>query len=277
MNKRAHIPHSTHQSSPLYVAECEVPLPQSPENEDESDMPKNYVTDPITDQEITFAHLLLSGTMNDREAAEAAGLNPTTAAYTKSKPRVRDYMDQHRAAVKEKMVADEAEALRNLNLIRDQFLDRLWELARLSPAETRGSIAGQIKAMAMIGAVVGLLPSRLNDRRPSSTPGQSESPAIKAQMYVAEWRRQNQGQATEPAESVTATEAQPASPPLPEPPDTTANDAPSAGGEDNSFTDPKGVSWVPNAIGPDLDTYPNTTSSFRPPFPPGKRRFGPGR
>ncbi len=36
-------------------------------------MPKNSVTDPITDQEITFAHLLLSGTMNDREAAEAAG------------------------------------------------------------------------------------------------------------------------------------------------------------------------------------------------------------
>jgi hypothetical protein len=215
-------------------------------------MPKNYVTDPITDQEITFAHLLLSGTMNDREAAEAAGLNPTTAAYTKSKPRVRDYMDQHRAAVKEKMVAEEAEALRNLTLIREQFLDRLWELARLSPAETRGSIAGQIKAMAMIGAVVGILPSRLNDRRPSSAPGQPESPAIKAQMYVAEWRRQNQDQATVPAE-------------------------PSAGGEDNSFTDPKGVSWVPNAIGPDLDTYPNTTSSFRSPFPPGRRRFGPGR
>ena len=129
-------------------------------------MPKNSVTDPITDQEITFAHLLLSGTMNDREAAEAAGLNPTTAAYTKSKPRVREYMDQHRAAVKEKMVAEEADALRNLNLIRDQFLDRLWELARLSPAETRGSIAGQIKAMTMIGVIIGLLPSRLNDRRP---------------------------------------------------------------------------------------------------------------
>jgi hypothetical protein len=39
------------------------------------------VTDPITDQEIAFAHLILSGTMNDRSAAEAAGLNPGTAAY----------------------------------------------------------------------------------------------------------------------------------------------------------------------------------------------------
>jgi hypothetical protein len=49
-------------------------------------MPKNTVTDPITDQEMAFAHLILSGTMNDRRAAEAAGLNPETAAYTKSKP-----------------------------------------------------------------------------------------------------------------------------------------------------------------------------------------------
>jgi hypothetical protein len=55
-------------------------------------MPKNQVSDPITDQEMAFAHLVLSGTMTDRRAAEAVGLNPDTAAYTKSKPRVRAYM-----------------------------------------------------------------------------------------------------------------------------------------------------------------------------------------
>jgi hypothetical protein len=42
--------------------------------------------------------------LNDRRAAEAAGLNPETAAYTKSKPRVRDYMIEHRAAVCERLV-----------------------------------------------------------------------------------------------------------------------------------------------------------------------------
>jgi hypothetical protein len=67
-------------------------------------MPKNTVTDPITDQEMAFAHLVLSGTMTDRAAAEAAGLNPDTAAYTKSKPRIRDYMIEHRNAVREKLV-----------------------------------------------------------------------------------------------------------------------------------------------------------------------------
>ncbi len=123
-------------------------------------MPKNTVSDPITDQEIAFAHLILSGTMNDRRAAEAVGLNPDTAAYTKAKPRVRAYMIEHRAAVSERLVDQEAEGLRKLNLGRDQILARLWELANLNPEATRGSMAGQIKALAMIVAIEGLIPDR---------------------------------------------------------------------------------------------------------------------
>jgi hypothetical protein len=130
-------------------------------------MPKNTVSDPITDQEIAFAHLILSGTMNDRAAAEAVGLNPDTAAYTKAKPRVRAYMIEHRAAVNEKLVDQEADlsrpavdGLRKLNLGRDQILTRLWELATLSHEVTKGSIAGQIKALAMIIAIEGLDPNR---------------------------------------------------------------------------------------------------------------------
>ena len=67
-------------------------------------MPKNKVSDPITDQEIAFARLVLSGAMTDRQAAEAVGLNPDSAAYTKSKPRVRAYMLEHRAAVQQQLV-----------------------------------------------------------------------------------------------------------------------------------------------------------------------------
>jgi hypothetical protein len=144
-------------------------------------MPKNAVSDPITDQEIAFAHLIMSGTMNDRSAAEAAGLNPETAAYTKSKPRVRDYMSEHRAAVTEKLVDQEAhlsrravEGLRQLNLGRDQILNRLWELATLSHEVTRGAITGQIKALSMIIAIEGLIP----DRRVSPSATQSAAPRI---------------------------------------------------------------------------------------------------
>jgi hypothetical protein len=142
-------------------------------------MPKNNVTDPITDQEIAFAHLILSGTMNDRRAAEAAGLNPETAAYTKSKPRVRAYMTEHRAAVREKLVDQEAEGLRKLNISRDQILDRLWELANLSHEVTRGIIAGQIKALTMIVAIEGLIPDRRSNpsvTQPTAPPVEPDSP-----------------------------------------------------------------------------------------------------
>src|SRR5271167_2931767 len=110
-------------------------------------MPKNKVSDPITDQEIAFARLVLAGAMTDRHAAEAVGLNPDSAAYTKSKPRVRDYMLQHRAAVQQQLVQQEADTLRRLNLDREQVLARLWEIAHLSPEMTRGSITGQVKAL----------------------------------------------------------------------------------------------------------------------------------
>jgi hypothetical protein len=130
-------------------------------------MPKNtacpgvpWVTDPITDQEMAFAHLILSGTMNDRRAAEAVGLNPDTAAYTKAKPRVRAYMIEHRAAVSEKLVDHEVDlsrravdGLRRLNIGRDQILDCLWELPTLSHEATRGTIAGQVRALFMIVAI----------------------------------------------------------------------------------------------------------------------------
>ena len=143
-------------------------------------MPKNPVTDPITDQEMAFAHLVMSGTMNDRRAAEAVGLNPDTAAYTKSKPRVRAYMTEHRAAVREKLVDEEADRLRKLNLGRDRILTRLWELAALSSEATRGSIAGQIKALSMIAAIEGFIPpttaaSPHPRRNPSPRPAMRKS------------------------------------------------------------------------------------------------------
>jgi len=96
-------------------------------------MPKNKVSDPITDQEIAFARLVLSGAMTDRHAAEAVGLNPDSAAYTKSKPRVRAYMLQHRAAVQQQLVQQDAEGQHRLNLDREQVLNRLWESPTSAP------------------------------------------------------------------------------------------------------------------------------------------------
>jgi hypothetical protein len=183
-------------------------------------MPKNPVTDPITDQEMAYAHLILSGTMNDRRAAEAVGLNPDTAAYTKSKPRVRAYMMEHRAAVREKLVDEEADRLRKLNLGRDRILTRLWELAALSSEATRGSIAGQIKALSMISAIEGFIPSATkNDRRLSPSAKQPVATPRNAQIDDSGWRpRDHPAAAEQPADPPASAPTEPLAPRVPQSP-----------------------------------------------------------
>jgi hypothetical protein len=240
-------------------------------------MPKNTVSDPITDQEMAFAHLVLSGTMNDRRAAEAVGLNPDSAAYTKAKPRVRAYMIEHRAAVEEKLVDQEADGLRRLNLGRDQILARLWELANLSPEATRGIIAGQIKALSMIVAIEGLIP----DRRLSPSGTQPAAPPVKAQIYTAEWRRQHhQAAGEEPGNPVAATEPEPAAPQVPEPeppppldPKIERNIERNHPSLASPLIIPEGLNRVPAAAG-GFDLALHTTSSLRLPFSTKKGPFG---
>jgi hypothetical protein len=161
-------------------------------------MPKNQVSDLITDQEITFAHLVLSGTMTDRQAAEALGLNPDTAAYTKAKPRVLAYMLEHRAAMHEQLVQQEAEGLRRLNLGRERVLARLWEIADLDPDMTRNSMSAQIKALSMIVAIEGLIPDRNTNRRAGSAQNKSTPPLVHPPIDTAAWLREQQGKTNDP-------------------------------------------------------------------------------
>jgi hypothetical protein len=162
-------------------------------------MPKNQVSDPITDQEIAFAHLVLSGTMTDRRAAEAVRLNPDTAAYTKAKPRVRAYMLEHRAAMHEQLMQQETEELRRLNQGRERVLARLWEIADLDPEMTRNSASAQMKALAMIVAIEGLIP----DRRAVSSEKKS-APPPNGQIDSAAWLREQHGTTIDPQPSVAA-------------------------------------------------------------------------
>jgi hypothetical protein len=180
-------------------------------------MPKKKVSNPITDQEMAFARLVLSGGMTDRQAAEAAGLNPGSAAYTKSKPSVCAYMHEHHAAVQQQLVQQEAdlsrpsrlprqavgpaveravERLHRFNLDREQVLARLWDIANLSPETTRNSITGQVKALSMIIAMQNFIP----DRKAASG-NKSPTPAAKSNIYVAEWLRKQQATTTEPQPS----------------------------------------------------------------------------
>jgi hypothetical protein len=161
-------------------------------------MPKNQVSDLITDQEIAFALQILSGTMTDRQAAEAAGLNPDTAAYTKAKPRVVAFMHEHRAAVRERLVQQETEEVRRLNLSRERVLARLWQIADLDPDMTRNSMSAQIKALSMIVAIEGLIPNHHDDRRTGSSAKKSASSPAVPQIDTAAWLREQQGQTPSP-------------------------------------------------------------------------------
>jgi hypothetical protein len=172
-------------------------------------VPKNQVTDPATDQEMAFARLVLSGTMTDRQAAEAVGLNPDTAAYTKAKPRVRAFMLEHRAAVQQKLAEQEIDEQRRLKQSRERVLERLWEIASLDPEMTRGSITGQVKAISMIIAIEGLIP----DRRPVSAQNKPAHPPVTGQIHQAAWLREQQENADSPSTLVqqeAAPEPQPA-------------------------------------------------------------------
>jgi hypothetical protein len=77
------------------------------------------------------------------------------------------------------------EGLPRLRPSRDQVLDRLWEIAKLGPEITRGSMTGQVKALSMIIAIEGLIP----DRRAASAQNKLAPPPVTADIYEAEWLR----------------------------------------------------------------------------------------
>jgi hypothetical protein len=168
-------------------------------------MPQNIVSDPITDQEMLFARLILSGAMTDRHAAKAAGLHPGSAAHIKSRPRVRAYMLEHRAAVQQEAVQQEAaEGGNRLNLDREKVLARLWEIANLGPEMTRGSITGQVKALSMIIAMQNLIPDR------HAVPEKNSSTALaRPQTYEAAWLRKQRATTVEPEPSPAPPDPEP--------------------------------------------------------------------
>jgi hypothetical protein len=145
--------------------------------------------------------------MTDRDAAQAAGLNPDTAAYTKAKPRVRAYMLEHRAAMQRQLIEQEAdlsrraaERLRRKEQRREQVLDRLWEIAALPAELTRGSITGQVKAISMIVAIEGLIP----DRRARSSEKNSFPSPTQPGIYAASLGDQ-QGKTIDPQPDLAIT------------------------------------------------------------------------
>jgi hypothetical protein len=238
-------------------------------------MPKNNVTDLITDQEIVFALLVLSGTKTDRDAAQAAGLNPDTAAYTKSKPRVRAYMLEHRAAMQQQFLDQESEKQRRQELRREQVLDRLWEISKMSPEMTRGSITGQVKALAMIVAIESLIP----DRRAGSAEKKPAPPLPEVDIYRSAWLPGQQGENLDPQpDSALAQEEDELGRTEPETPlHSVGNPPPSP----NPVSQPSESDFASRFSSPETTSTPRHAPSFVPdtrvPFSIKRNLFGPHR
>jgi hypothetical protein len=159
-------------------------------------MPKGPVETPITDQEIAFAHLVMAGTMTDREAAKGAGLNPKQAAYVKAKPRVKAYMAEHRASVAAAISEHESASLAELNVTRETIMARYWELSQLSVTQTNGNIAGQVRALDSLRDMLGLLGNQV--------PAKEEEQRLAPDVYQSAWMRNPQPVAEAPMQVETS-------------------------------------------------------------------------
>jgi hypothetical protein len=173
-------------------------------------MPKGPVETPITDQEIEFAHLILEGKLTDREAAEAVGISPGQAAYVKAKPRVKTYMEEHRASVRDGLVQHEVDALAPFNIGREQIMARLHELGMLPPERTNGNIIGQVKALDSLWKALGFEESK----KPEEEEPKPEPP----NYYKASWLLERErGIFSEREENPEPALSSPEAPPAPEP------------------------------------------------------------
>jgi hypothetical protein len=239
-------------------------------------MSENNVNDLITDQEIAFALLVLSGKITDRQAAQAVGLNPDTAADTKSRPRVRAYLLGNQAAVEQPLVEQDTQEMRRFNVGRDQVLTLLWDIANMQPERTGNSMSAQVKSISMIVAIEGLIP----DRRAVSAQKQPTPPPDHSSFYTPEWMRNQQNGISPDFQPSPAPEPEKAAPgeaddqandrpPVSSPaPDPTANLGESilVSGPLNPFENKPAVPRVPMA-----DYFAPDT---RAPFSISKNRFG---
>jgi hypothetical protein len=113
-------------------------------------------------------------------------------------------MLEHRAAVQQQLVQQEVDGQHRLSLDREQVLARLWEIANLSPDMTRNSVTGQVKALSMIIAMQNFIPAYPGlpwDRRAVSAEQKPAPAPVNAQIYQAEWLRNQQAATIDPQPS----------------------------------------------------------------------------
>ena len=106
-------------------------------------------------------------------------MDPGRAAYVKAKPRVKTYMEAHRASVRDGLVQHEVDALAEFNIGREQILAKSWEFASIDPAKTGYNTTSQSKALDSLWKALGF--------EGSKTPGEEEPKPEPPNFYKAAW------------------------------------------------------------------------------------------
>ncbi len=158
--------------------------------------------------------------------------------------------------MQQQLVQQDADGQRRLNLDREKVLDRLWEIANLSPEMTRGSITGQVKALTIIVAMQNFIP----DRRAASS--EKKSPLASTQPQIDASVGRSRQQATTPA---TTNDPQPS----PAPPVPACRGAQQADGPDvlESKFAPGSVAEAPPAPGTSQSTFASRSTPSEAPVP----------
>ena len=127
---------------------------------------------------------------------------------------------------------------------------------------TRGIIAGQVKALSMIVAIEGLIPSgTMNDRRLSPSRTQPAATPLNPQIYDSERRPKDQpAAADQPPDPAAAAPPEPVAPRVPEPP--LAHHADQL----NPFVIPQPLNRVPSATHNFFDVALDATGPLKLPY-----------
>ncbi|HEV2709137.1 MAG TPA: hypothetical protein VGU67_02890 [Edaphobacter sp.] len=119
---------------------------------------------PITETEVLFCHLVMKGIGNPNatqlERIESAGakvgFDKTLASRVYHRKPVQAWIASYRDRMMTEMVREEVRVMKRAGFTREDILTLLHDLATIPPEKTKGSIAGQVEAVAEMAKVMGI-------------------------------------------------------------------------------------------------------------------------
>lgn len=135
----------------------------------------------VTDERVWAYATLRANKMGPKEAAAKVGITHRQGMRWDTRKDVKEFIEEFAKKKMEHLIKESVKPLAKLDISLASILARYWELANLTPEETRGSITGQISALDGIRDTLGLTAGA---GKAKEEPKEAE-PAV----YQPEWMR----------------------------------------------------------------------------------------